>query len=99
MTIDVPPTGPPRPLRWTYNLFHAAGDYGLFESRRAFLIDGALYEEGPEPPPHCCSRGLVVDAFYHAFTGGHVRQRKPLVLGADTDPVPDVSVIPGAIRD
>ena len=99
MLIDVPPTGPPRPLRWTCRLFHMAGDFGLFEGRRAALIDGVLYEEGPEPPPHACVRGLTADIFYRAFAGCFLRQRQPLALSATTDPVPDVSVVAGRPRD
>jgi Uma2 family endonuclease len=85
-------------MQWTCNLFHAAGDFGLFEGRRAMLIDGILYEEGPEPPPHCCVRGLTADIFYRAFPGCHLRQRSALVLVDNTDPVPDVMVVEGDIR-
>ena len=99
MTIDVPPTGPPRPLRWTWRLFHAASDFGLFENRRAMLIAGAVHEQGPEQPPHCCSRGLTADVSYRTFPGCHPWQRSPMPVADDTDPVPDVAVYRGSIRE
>jgi Uma2 family endonuclease len=99
MIIDMPPAGPPRPLRWTNELASAVADHGYFEGRRACLIDGQLYEEGPEPPAHACTRGVVAEVFRKAFDGCHLRERCSLVLSDDTNPVPDVGVIPGAIRD
>ena len=99
MIIDMPPAGPPRPMRWACKLGSAVADHGFFEGRRTCLIDRQLYEEGPEPPAHCCSRGLVAEVFRTAFAGCHLWQRCSLVLGDDTNPVPDVAVVPGPLTD
>src|SRR5215510_12014482 len=40
------PSGPPRNLLWTVDQFHYLGDLGMFEGRRAWLVDGVIVEEG-----------------------------------------------------
>jgi Uma2 family endonuclease len=103
-TILLPPSRPapagPRPLRWTCDEFHRLGDVGAFEGRRAMLIDGVILEQGPVNPPHAITLGLVEEAVRTAFgTGWWVRQQSPLVLGQETDPEPDLAVVPGRPRD
>jgi Uma2 family endonuclease len=85
---------------WTCAEFHRFGDMGVFEGRRAMLIDGVIMEEGPMNPPHAMTLGLVGEALRVAFgVGWRVRGRSPLVLGQDLDPVPDLAVVPGKPRD
>lgn len=55
------PAGP-RPVRWTCAEFHRFGDMGVFEGRRAMLIDGVILEEGPMNPPHAITLELVEEA-------------------------------------
>ena len=89
----------PRPLRWTCAEFHRFGDMGVFEGRRAMLINGVILEEGPMNPPHAVTLGLVREALRTAFgSGWRIRGRSPLVLGQDTDPEPDFAVIAGTAR-
>jgi Uma2 family endonuclease len=76
------------------------GDLGVFEGRRAMLIDGVILEEGPMNPPHAITLGLVEEAIRTAFgTGWWLRQQSPLILGQDLDPEPDFAVVPGRPRD
>ncbi len=90
----------PRPLRWTCAEFHRFGDMGVFEGRRAMLIDGVILEQGPMNPPHAITLGLVEEAIRTAVGAGWwLRQQSPLVLGQDTDPEPDLAVVPGHPRD
>ena len=94
-----PAAGGPRPLRWTCAEFHRFGDLGLFEGRRAMLIDGVILEHGPMNPPHPVTLGLAEEAIRTAFGAGWwVRPQLPLVLGLDTDPEPDLAVVPGRPR-
>jgi Uma2 family endonuclease len=89
----------PRPLRWTCAEFHRFGDLGVFEGRRAMLIDGVILEEGPMNPPHALTLELVEPALRTAFgTGWRIRSQSPLVLGLDLDPEPDFAVIAGSPR-
>ncbi len=63
------------------------------------LIDGVILEQGPMNPPHAITLGLVEVAIRTAFGGGWwLRQQSPLVLGQDTDPEPDLAVVPGHPR-
>ena len=50
--------------------FHRFGDLGVFEGRRAMLIDGVILEEGPMNPPHAITLGLVEEAIRTAFGAG-----------------------------
>ena len=92
------PAGP-RPVRWTCAEFLRLGDLGVFEGRRAMLIDGVILEEGPMNPPHALTLELVEDTLRTAFgSGWRIRSRSPLVLGQDLDPEPDLAVISGTPR-
>src|SRR5438270_4002435 len=92
------PAGP-RPLRWTCAEFHRFGDMGVFEGRRAMLIDGVILAEGPMNPPHAITLELVEEAIRTAFGAGwRFRSQSPLVLGQDLDPEPDFAVIAGTPR-
>ena len=93
------PSGPPRTLLWTVDQFHYLGDLGMFEGRRAWLVDGVIVEEGPMNPPHRIALELSESALRDAFgTGWRVCNQMPLVLGQTTDPEPDLAVIAGSPR-
>ena len=93
------PCGPPRNMLWTVDQFHYLGDLGMFEGRRAMLIEGVIVEEGPMNPPHRISLELTVEALRLAFgTGWRLCIQLPLVLGQTTDPEPDVAVVAGSVR-
>ena len=93
-------THPPRPLRWTVSEFHRVGETGVFEGRRPVLIRGVIVEQGMMNPPHATAIDLANDALRAAFgVGWRVRVQVPLVLGLDTDPLPDLALVPGNARD
>jgi len=90
----------PQPPRWTCAAFNRAGDMGMFEGKRAMLIDGVIVEQGPMNPPHAITLGLVEEAIRTALgPGWWVRNQSPLILGLDLDPEPDLAVVPGRPRD
>src|SRR5713226_3496183 len=100
-TLPSPALAPigPQPVRWTYVEFHRFGDMGVFEGRRALLIDGVILEEGPMNPPHAITLELVEEAIRTAFGAGwRIRSQSPLVLGQELDPEPDCAVIAGTAR-
>jgi Uma2 family endonuclease len=93
------PAGPPRNLLWTVDQFHYLGDLGMFEGRRAMLIDGVIVEEGPMNPPHRIALELSTEALRSVFgSGWRVCVQMPLVLGQVTDPEPDIAVVAGSPR-
>ena len=90
----------PQPVRWTCVEFHNMGDRGMFEHRRVFLIDGELFEMPSPNPPHSTAKALVEETLRAAFGVGFlIRTENPLVLGRSTDPVPDLAVVTGSVRD
>src|SRR6185437_9183446 len=92
--------GSPRALLWTVDQFHYLGDLGMFEGRRAWLVDGVIVEEGTMNPPHVIAATKTEDTIRDAFGKGfHVRVAKPLVLGQATDPEPDVAALTGKPAD
>ena len=51
-------------------------------------------------PPHAVAVGVVQQALSFVWSLGHcIRSQVPLVLSLDTDPMPDVAVVPGVLRD
>jgi Uma2 family endonuclease len=86
-------------MLWTVDQFHYLGDLGMFEGRRAMLIDGVIVEEGQMNPPHRIALELTAEAVRAAFGAGwRVCVQMPLVLDQSTDPEPDVAVIAGSPR-
>jgi Uma2 family endonuclease len=93
-------SGPPRNLLWTVDQFHYLGDLGVFEGRRAMLIDGVIIEEGPMDPPHAMGLLVATEVLRVVFTPGWVtRVQLPLVLGQSTDPEPDLAFVRGKPQD
>lgn len=89
----------PRPLKWTATEFNHLGDLGWFEGRRAYLIDGVIWEDGPMDIPHTVALGLVQHALQAAFgPNWWVRGQSPLHVDTQTDPFPDFAVVPGGPR-
>ena len=74
---------------------------GIFvPGERVELIAGALLVAEPQGAPHFAAIGCVVDALRAAFgPGWYVRVQGPLALDDDSEPEPDVAVVPGAPRD
>jgi Uma2 family endonuclease len=89
------------PVRWTVEEFHrinSAETWG--RDRRLMLIDGQILEREPVNPRHASGVALVDAALAAAFpTDWYRRVQLPLVLGLDIDPMPDVALVIGSIRD
>src|SRR5438105_2465982 len=79
----------PVPLRWTCEEFHAIGDAGFFEGRRAMLFDGVILEQGTMNPPHAVACELADNELRRVFgPGWRIRCQLPLQVGKATDPLP-----------
>jgi Uma2 family endonuclease len=80
--------------------FNHMGDMGWFEGRRAYLLDGVIWEDGPMDLPHTVALGLVQHALQGAFgQSWWVRGQSPLHVDQRNDPFPDFAVVPGGPRD
>jgi len=90
----------PQPYRWTREQFYEMGEAGLFEGQRVILIEGEILAM---PPVGNLHRGIVTAAsevLRSAFgTGFFVSEEKPFSVGTATDPLPDIAVVAGTVRD
>jgi len=76
-------------------------DGGLFEPEdRIELIDGLLVVREPQSSPHLVAVQLAQRALQQAFgPGWNVRPTGPIALDEDSEPEPDLAVVPGDPRD
>jgi Uma2 family endonuclease len=74
---------------------------GFFQpGDRVELIGGQLLVAEPQNSPHATAVGLTEDALREAFGRGWVvRVQAPIALDDESEPEPDVAVVPGARRD
>ncbi|HEX3147035.1 MAG TPA: Uma2 family endonuclease [Gemmataceae bacterium] len=90
----------PQSLRCNVAEFYEMGDRGEFDQRHVMLIDGEILEMPLANPPHATAEGLVEEILRTIFATGYVvRAEKPLPLNQMSDPVPDIAVVSGSIRD
>jgi Uma2 family endonuclease len=93
---------PPVPTRRLRRIeYECLVERGLFEpDDRIELIDGLLVVREPQSSPHMVAVQLVQAALQRAFgPDWNVRHPGPIALDDDSEPEPDVSVVPGAPRD
>lgn len=96
------PTPPayPRHLKWTAEEFNRVNATGVWEGRRAFLIDGVIWEQGPMNPPHAAGvRRLTAVLSRHTLAGHCFQSQLPVMFDAITELIPDGAVVPGEEGD
>jgi Uma2 family endonuclease len=76
-------------------------DVGIFgPDDRVELLDGLLVAREPQGKRHAAVVVLVRAALEKAFGRGyHLREAKPIALDEQSEPEPDVVVVPGQPRD
>src|SRR5262245_11804014 len=91
----------PRLHRWTRREYERLLDHGfLGDDDPIELIDGLLLVKEPQSSPHRTAILLVAKALEQAFGDGwFVQIQSPIILGARSEPEPDVCVVGGAPRD
>ena len=90
----------PKPYRWTREQFNEIGDMGLFEGRRAILVEGEILAMPAMKDLHRTCLTLADYALREAFNPGcFVSVQCPFDIGKATDPEPDLAVIKGSVRD
>src|SRR3954468_9558284 len=90
----------PTTRKWNRDEYYQMADLGLFQDQRVELIEGEIVEMAPQKDNHAGSVSLVHRALSHAFGDGFwVRMQMPLTLNDQSEPEPDVSVVPGGERD
>jgi Uma2 family endonuclease len=87
----------PARKRWTVAEFHELWENGWFDHCKPMLVDGEIYEMAIPGPLHNRDVGLADYRLRAIFEDGYwVRIQMPLVLGQESDPVPDIAVVVGS---
>ena len=100
-SINVVTTYPTRARRWTRAEYDRLIDVGILgPGDPVELLGGELMVAEPQGSRHYTSIGLVEDALRAAFGAGWViRSQGPVALDDESEPEPDVAVVPGTWRD
>ena len=87
--------------RWTSLEYDRLIDKGVFGPQdRIELLGGLLMVREPHGSPHALGIRMAEEALRRAFTAGwDVRVQLPVALDEESEPEPDVSVVPGSFRD
>lgn len=94
--VDVPVTT----RRWRRAEYDRLVDLGMFEGERLELLDGLLVVREPQKSPHAATVTQVAHVVGAAFGAGwHARVQAPVALDDDSEPEPDVAIVPGTPRD
>jgi len=90
-----------RTRRWTRLEYERLIDAGLFRpGEHLELLAGHLVVREPQGSLHATAIGLVEDALRACFGSGWVvRVQMPIALDDESEPEPDIAVVPGARRD
>ena len=87
--------------RWTRAEYDRLIDLGIFQpGEHLELLGGHLIVSEPQGTLHATAVGLVEDALRACFGSGWVvRGQMPIALDDESEPEPDVAVVPGSRRD
>lgn len=90
-----------RTKHWSRVEYERLVDLGAFRpGERLELVGGALVVREPQGGPHATAVGLAEDVLRPAFGfGWTVRAQSPIALDEDSEPEPDIAVVPGTRRD
>jgi Uma2 family endonuclease len=89
-----------QPRRWTRDEYYQMLDLGFFIDQRVELIDGEIIEMPAQKDVHAIIVGVAHKVLDRLFGDTHwTRMQLPLTLPDDSEPEPDVSVVPGSPRD
>lgn len=86
---------------WTRRDYDRMVKAGLFGSdERVELLEGEIITVTPQQSPHSASIGLVDVVLRQAFGPSYwIRIQLPLIVDPDSEPEPDLAVVPGSPRD
>jgi Uma2 family endonuclease len=90
-----------RTRRWTRVEYDRLIALGIIqEDERLELLGGELVLRDGQSPGHAFAIRTLGEALGHAIgSGSHVRILSPVAIDSESEPEPDLSVVPGTIRD
>lgn len=85
---------------WTREEYERRVEEGFFQpGERVELVDGVLYEMSPQKPYHAEGVSLAHIQLLPLFSKDlYLRIQMPLALGPNSEPEPDIAVVPGSPR-
>src|SRR5581483_12408049 len=89
----------PTVRRWTRDEYHRLIDEGFFDRQRVELVFGRIVQMAPQRNSHSVAVELVDRFVRRAFPNHRIRIQMPLSLRPNSEPEPDVAVVPGDPRD
>lgn len=100
-TVVAMTTSDIRMRRWKRVEYERLIDLGVFHpGERLELLDGVLVVREPQSPSHAVTIRAVEDALRRAFGAGwDVRGQLPIALDDESEPEPDIAVVPGSYRE
>ena len=86
---------------WTRQEYDRLAEGGMrAPDDRVELLEGEIVTMTPQHGPHSASIGLAEAALRKAFGPAHwIRIQLPLIVDPDSEPEPDLAVVPGSPRD
>jgi Uma2 family endonuclease len=90
-----------RRRHWTRAEYYRLDELGIFHpDERLELVGGQIVVKERQSPAHATAIMLASEALEHVFgPGWDVRTRAPITLDEESEPEPDVVVVPGGPRD
>ncbi len=87
--------------RWTRREYDRMADAGVFRpDERVQLIEGEIVTMTPQNSPHAAAIGKAQRVLERLFGPNvWVRVQMPLIIDPDSEPEPDLAVVPGAPGD
>lgn len=87
-------------MNWDRETYYRLAEQGYFQGRRVQLIEGEIVEMSPQKHPHAATIGLLHQMLSSLFgKDWWIREQLPLKLADNSEPEPDISVVPGSPRD
>ena len=98
--VNIQANNPPKRGRCGKEFYYQMGELGWFRDMRVELIDGEVYQMSPIVSHHAVSVILVSQALQAVLPESFfIYPQSPLDSAPRSEPVPDVAVIRGAVRD
>lgn len=89
----------PHSYRFSRDQYKQLGTHGVLTGLRTELIYGVIYQMSPIGWPHVVCVNKLTDLFKEVFAGiGWVNSQQPFTVD-ESDPQPDVAVIPGMMMN
>src|SRR5262245_59571509 len=86
--------------RWRRVEYDRLVGLGMFDGERLELLEGRLVVREPQGSSHAASVDQVGQVLARTFADGwYVRHHAPLALSENSEPEPDVAIVPGRPRD